>query len=182
LELLVVVLIIGILTGIALPQYKKTVKRTRMTQLSNMVSTFGRAIDVYLLDHDWPADATYFCGDGSGNYNYGSLDIDFKGERYTQTNTKDKFGSWNTVCTTSYCDICVNTSDGTGNGKWLGEKTICIKKFKDKNNGQWVLGYLGGGTSSDENEQLICQWWRDHYGTDKMTSGIKKKCANVGIE
>ena len=49
LELLVVVLIIGILAGIALPQYKKTVIKSRYTTLKNLTKSISDAQDIYIL-------------------------------------------------------------------------------------------------------------------------------------
>ena len=47
LELLVVVLIIGILTAIALPQYQKVVTKSKATQLQTLVASVARAAELY---------------------------------------------------------------------------------------------------------------------------------------
>ena len=49
LELLVVVLIIGILTSIALPQYNKAVEKSKATQGITLLKTLGQAADLYYL-------------------------------------------------------------------------------------------------------------------------------------
>ena len=51
LELLVVVLIIGILASIALPQYKMAVYKSKYTQMMNMVRALGNAEEEYYLIH-----------------------------------------------------------------------------------------------------------------------------------
>ncbi len=61
-ELLVVVLIIGILSAIALPQYEKTVERSRATEALLNLNTLKKAIDLYLLSIGTPTDETYFTG------------------------------------------------------------------------------------------------------------------------
>ena len=52
LELLVVVLIIGILTAIALPQYRLVVYKTKYSQMVNMVRALGNAQEEYYLMHN----------------------------------------------------------------------------------------------------------------------------------
>ena len=64
-ELLVVVLIIGILSAVALPQYTKTVWKSRATQLQTMVSGLATAQSVYLM------------ANGVGATSFDDLDLSF---------------------------------------------------------------------------------------------------------
>jgi len=74
LELLVVVLIIGILAGIALPQYKKAVLKSRFATIKSMT----RAI--------YEAEQRYYLAHGSYTKNWNDLDIDKGGSAcYLQT-------------------------------------------------------------------------------------------------
>ncbi len=50
-ELLVVVLIIGILAAIAVPQYQKAVWRARVTEVTVFATDWGRAQQLYYLEH-----------------------------------------------------------------------------------------------------------------------------------
>ena len=52
LEILVVVLIIGILAAIALPQYNLVVYKAKYSQMINMVRALGNAEEEYYLIHD----------------------------------------------------------------------------------------------------------------------------------
>ena len=52
LELLVVVLIIGILAAIALPQYRLVTYKAKYTQMVNMVRALGNAEEQYYLEHN----------------------------------------------------------------------------------------------------------------------------------
>ena len=52
LELLVVVLIIGILASIALPQYRLVTYKAKYTQMVNMVRALGNAEEQYYLEHN----------------------------------------------------------------------------------------------------------------------------------
>ena len=48
-ELLVVVLIIGILAAVALPQYNKAVMKSRYATLKNLTTSISRSQNIYYL-------------------------------------------------------------------------------------------------------------------------------------
>ena len=54
-ELLVVVLIIGILAAVSLPQYNKAVEKSRLSEGILLVSAIQHSVDLYLLEDnaDW---------------------------------------------------------------------------------------------------------------------------------
>jgi len=52
LELLVVVIIIGILAGIALPQYKLAVARSRLSNILSLFASIKQAQEVYYMMHN----------------------------------------------------------------------------------------------------------------------------------
>ncbi len=62
--LLVIMLIIGILAAIAVPQYQKAVWRSRNAQIKELVRTVAQAQDLYYLEH------------GQYAANFSELDID----------------------------------------------------------------------------------------------------------
>ena len=53
-ELLVVVLIIGILAAVALPQYQKAVRKSRMVAIRSIMSAVEKSMKVYLLENGMP--------------------------------------------------------------------------------------------------------------------------------
>ena len=50
-ELLVVVLIIGILSAVALPQYRKAVYKSKLTEAIVIVDTYKKSFQHYFLDN-----------------------------------------------------------------------------------------------------------------------------------
>lgn len=68
-ELLVVVLIIGILAAIALPQYNKTVEKSRASEAFLIVKAISGAVDRYLLATGVPTN------------DFDSLDIEIPGTK-----------------------------------------------------------------------------------------------------
>ena len=180
-ELLVAVLIIGILAAVALPQYQKAVKKARLTEWATTVDALTKAVDVYLLTNGWQDELVYFLGDGTGNYNYASLDTDIPWQKHTKSNSINKIGSWNIAChkpaTERLCEVDVNTAGSSYNADWLGKLLLAVVKYESDN--QWILGISG---TSDENKKLVCQWWATHYGPERMINGTKTACAALGIE
>ena len=57
-ELLVVVLIIGILAAVALPQYKKSVEKSRIVAALPIMDSLKKSMDVWLLENGVPANGT----------------------------------------------------------------------------------------------------------------------------
>ena len=54
-ELLVVVLIIGILAAVAVPQYNKAVEKSRVANAKIVLSSVAKAVDEYLLENGLPS-------------------------------------------------------------------------------------------------------------------------------
>ena len=53
-ELLVVVLIIGILAAVAVPQYNKAVLRSRLVEIQSFLNTAEKAAELYILENGYP--------------------------------------------------------------------------------------------------------------------------------
>ena len=68
LELLVVVVIIGILAAVALPQYRKAVEKSRMVEAITAVEAIAKANEIYKLVN------------GTYTNNINNLDINFSGK------------------------------------------------------------------------------------------------------
>ncbi len=104
-ELLVVVLIIGILAAVALPQYQKTVAKSRAVQMVTMIDAYQKAIDMYILENGMP-DA---CVGGSW----------LNDEPYSSQSYANSFtyyagnASWDICCNSNDCYIAIADNDTT---------------------------------------------------------------------
>ena len=106
LELLVVVLIIGILVGIALPQYQLAVAKSKYNTVKNMTESLAQSVERYYLTKGIPPD------------NLEVLDIDIDGE-YVNDTKKRKNLTNETTC-----------GFNTGNSEY--QELICATKISGK--------------------------------------------------
>ena len=134
-ELLVVVLIIGILASVALPQYQKTVAKSRYAAMKPLVQSIATAEELYFL-----ANGTY-----TGNVE--DLDLDIGGTAYSSTPSRREF-PW------GYCKIETNLSSPYAyccNTQISGRISYMIK-FDGK---RYCVAY--GGDSTALNHQICKQ-------------------------
>lgn len=180
-ELLVVVLIIGILAAVAVPQYQKVVQKARLSEFGGVLSSARQAIDAYLLVNGFPQETTFFTGTAAT----GELAIDLPGTPCSaDRNCLGKAGAWNVGCTSTHCGISLETAynlDGTTGNNWLEGANIGISRFP---NGRWAL--TKARVTDDSAKRIICQWWHgDIMDAKKEISGwhtAKTDCAAVGVE
>lgn len=131
-ELLVIVLIIGILAAVALPQYEKAVDRTRYLQ----AATLGRKI--------WEAQQRYFLANGVYATYFEELDIDMPKPRsasYIQGAGDYYFYSWG-MCWLAYYTAC-QVNIGPGYARYFVENASQNHRC---------------GDSAGTRGQNVCQW------------------------
>ena len=162
-ELLVVVLIIGILAAVALPQYQKSVRRARLGEVVSTFNSISKGIDMWLLgNRNYPSSSIFFTGTNKG----AELDIAQTCTSQDANYCYSRVGRWGYGCNSSHCEISLTTSyksDGTANGNtWLnGAQLIWYKT----GNGLW--GLEGSSVQSSEQKE-ICLWWKSLFGADRM--------------
>lgn len=127
-ELLVVVLIIGILAAIAVPQYEKTVEKSRTAEALTLLKRIVQAEKVYYL-----ANGTYAT-------KFSDLDIDIPGEKVSDTEILNE--QWKIILTTS-----------PSNGKRVGI-TRTQGKFIDKG---FYYFFTATSDQQLKQEQLYCE-------------------------
>ncbi len=176
-ELLVVVLIIGILAAVAVPQYKKAVFKARFTQVQTAFNAYMKAIDVYVLANGYPSERV-----GLGN----KLDIEMHGDRsYGANSTSFGFGHFGVACQADFCSIGFKDTSIVENGKWVDNPspwmygTVNVSKHADT--GKWFLRDTTDIANSDT-LKAICQWWASTHGVEYMEEEIQATCAAVGVE
>ena len=92
-EVLVVVLIIGILAAVALPQYQKAVEKTRAYRMLPVLKSIETAQEIYYLAHGEYASSLQ------------DLDISLEGASYNTTGTVATFSDQSKV---KWCSGCSN--------------------------------------------------------------------------
>ena len=101
LELLVVVLIIGILAAIALPQYKMAVTKAKVASILPLMRRWKDALQEYKLQH------------GDYNFNDASdLGVNWPSD-WKDSSTNNSCGN-ETACRNEYWDICMINPEGAG--------------------------------------------------------------------
>ncbi len=73
-EMLVVVLIIGILAAVALPQYKKSVEKTKLSEALMNIAVIESAMQRYILAQGYPSNGRVYFKD--------IADIDLSGGKW----------------------------------------------------------------------------------------------------
>ena len=102
-ELLAVVLIMGILTAIALPQYRRSVERSRVAEALQMLPAIYDARDRLVIERGW----SWPLGSNASNLSFSKLDIDMKGQSVSNTvwQTENFRYDLNTRCAGRLCAI-----------------------------------------------------------------------------
>ena len=143
-ELLVVILIIGILAAIALPQYQKSVARSKLVQLTAALDRAKKVRDLYVLRNGemWdPLSKPQYRGETS---------LELLGDCDEDGWCKTKVGSYLIKDTKR---IYVNGSGQTGL-----KFEFCLERQSEVT--PWRLIELKG--DDELSSQIICSWVKDH--------------------
>ena len=165
-ELLVVVLIIGILSAVALPQYRKAVFKAKLTEMNVILNTYQKGITSYLLANGgYPSTTTYF----TGTRDSGALDIQMPATGKDSTSSCNGKLNWSVSCRSSYCSVLMRMSNAKGDtcataaDTWIGE---IVSRTRDAGK-TWELSgiYISGEQWKAE---ILCQWGKsidENFGT-----------------
>jgi len=183
-EVLVVVLIIGILSAVALPQYQRAVMRARLAQAFVIFDTYRKGIELWLLENGVPTTSTkiFFTGkQQSTSYTYGQLSIDMPPTAGSDINTRLADNIYITAdCNNTRCAITMRGYDG----KWLDGCGFLMSNYYD---GQWDLyGILKNSNSTlattsqcQDFTKAVCLWVQSQ-GFEARPDG-KAQCTAQGV-
>lgn len=90
-ELLAVVLILGILTAIALPQYRRSVERSRVAEALQMLPAIFDARERLVIERGW----SWPLGTNAAKLSFAKLDIEMKGDAVSNTQWDTENFSYN---------------------------------------------------------------------------------------
>ena len=143
-ELLVVVLIIGILSAVALPQYRKAVFKARLSEADVILNTYQKGITSYLLANGgYPGEQIYFTGANAT----GGLDMETPATSSEGRYDANGFLKWGVTCTNSNCSMNVSEV----NDMWsLTIRTIDLGKTW-----AWTPNVT---RTEDWKKKVLCQW------------------------
>ncbi len=160
-EMLVVVLIIGILAGIALPQYRKAVVKSKFAEVDLAVSAAKQNIRIYLAN-GWPGEddrGALFTG---SSRNDGSIDLpgDCDSDPFYCVT---ELAEYEAYCDAISCWIEIVL-------KFLNDDMLSLKMNPDHE----VWFYNGSSVSKE-----ICQWVkeRNYPAIDKVVT----HCSEEGV-
>ena len=152
-EVLVVVLIIGILTSIALPQYQKSVMKSRYSTLMQMVESITEAEEVYFSTYNKYTD------------NFEELDIQPSGCSLSGDKKTCVF-AWGTCALNTAADDAVSCVNNTTlkngyahyltEGKYKGWKRMCWSLSGNEQDQYSKLCELIGGTKRLGFDKVSC--------------------------
>ena len=80
-ELLAAVLIMGILTAVALPQYRRSLERTRVAEALQMLPSIYDARERLVTENGWTWSEGSHAGTAASNVSSKKLDMEMKGKQ-----------------------------------------------------------------------------------------------------
>ena len=156
-ELLVVVLIVGILSAVALPQYRKAVFKAKLTEMNVILNAYQKGLTSYLLANGgYPGTTTYF----SGTNDSGALDIEMPATGKSTSYSCNGKLNWYVYCGASSCSIGMGMAEAKGADcstaadTWNGE----IRSTTTDAGKTWVLTDSIYKTTPQWQKEIVCQW------------------------
>ncbi len=167
LELLVVVLIIGILASIALPQYKKAVIKTKLAEADIGINTAMKNIDLYLAANGYPDNLVLFTGSNAVG------DIQMPGDCSNEYSCRTNWFDFEAFCTSELCSIFFDTSAIPS----LKETWVFFSKEPGSD---WSIIQVNNPYMDIESIKILCTWAKEknYHAMDRALA----HCSDLGID
>jgi len=166
-ELLVVVLIIGILAAVALPQYNKAVRKARLSEVGSTFNTIQKAIQVWELESDKRLNGKIF-----GTNKTVDLDVAVPCTKEETTACNTKLGRWMQECLSSLpCEMWIDTkynANGTAGKSWLNDTKSTIRWYREGRD-SWAIELETFKDSPLLPE--LCSWWSTISSDRRIVTG-----------
>ena len=172
LELLVVVLIIGILASIALPQYNKAVMKAKLAQVDIIMDAAKKNVQLYLDANGFPTgnDNVHFTGQNS------VADIQISNDCDDTTSCFFDLGFVASYCSDFGCIIQVDLTESI-NGAFV------LMKTPEESN--WFVAELYPSNEDalgSQNLKILCEWLKEKNIPGNTNNGYDPYvCGTVGI-
>ena len=149
-ELLVVVLIIGILASIALPQYQKAVLKSRMAEVAIRVKAMEQAIDLYVLENDYPSSGKIDVAEANPDWTGGLTKKEENCENSGAACYGSKYAWYFTSCDSSACYVeVIFSKSGNPSVTTPNNDIMRIHRSRIKTSG-WTNGLCTYGTQDND--------------------------------
>ena len=149
-ELLVVVLIIGILSAVALPQYRKSVFKSKLTEVELILKTYQKGISLYLLN-GYPTKSVKFTGTKADSF----LDMEYPSTLQERDLLANDTYFWSAECSATRCMIKAGVREDIGtNNKFTVDSNI-------KDGKTWNTRVTFSSKTPDWVCEIVCQWARE---------------------
>lgn len=186
-ELLVVVLIIGILAAVAVPQYQKAVMKSQIAQALVIFDAYRKGIELWLLANGIPEVSTRF----TGTKREGELDLGIAMTGQSSTmDYVDGLGVYARLMTSGQGQIAIGgwNSDGS-DAKWNGCGLRWVMAGNHGEFSAWrFVGMAANNAPSTKQypvpekcvpmAKIFCKYWEP---TEKFTKDGKDTCDSIGV-
>ena len=152
--LLVVVLIIGVLAAVALPQYRKAVTKSRLAEVAIRVKAMEEAIDLYVLENGYPVSGRVDLFDVYPDLTGGLTKTGDNG--YGDAYYGSKYAWYELSCRTTSCSFTAYFSkSGNASATTPDNDNMSIYRSRNKSSG-WGEGSCIYGAHDNKDGPALC--------------------------
>jgi len=171
-ELLVVVLIIGVLAAVAIPQYQKVIKQAKLREWTVIRNSLLKGFELWKLDNA-PRHAI-FTGKEWQSDNLGNYGAEYVFPNAFHGGSFSKVGGVFFECSADgSCIMSLNTTQdkrGATVPGWLTPSVLLFRYYPTTNS--WKLDVYG----STQLDRAVCSYYLQLYGPTFLTNSAKTAC------